>query len=224
MTHAIPETQSQFEKPVVETDVEISSRQNSSEIQDPDRPLPTDEERKELRHVAGSIPWIAFALCFVEFAERASYYGATQVFNNFLQQPLPTGIRLHTTFNQGCFTKLFPGGNGAGAPAKHSEQPAGALGKGIQFASAFVLLFKFLAYTVPIFGGWLADTRIGRYPAIMIGVLICGVAHIIQIFGALPSVLQKGQGTSPFVISLFLLAIGAGRFSHTIIVFSLTRK
>jgi dipeptide/tripeptide permease len=98
------------------------------------------------------------------------------------------------------------------------------LGKGLQFANAFVLLFKFLAYTVPIFGGWLADTRIGRYPAIMLGVLICGVAHIIQIFGALPSVLKKGQGTAPFIISLFLLAIGAGRSSRTIDVFSLTGK
>jgi hypothetical protein len=91
MTHAIPEKQSEFEKTAVVVDVENSSRGNSSQLQDPDRPLPTDEEKKTLRHVAGSIPWIAFALCFVEFAERASYYGATQVFNNFLQQPLPEG-------------------------------------------------------------------------------------------------------------------------------------
>jgi hypothetical protein len=56
-----------------------------------DRRPPTASERKTLRHVHGTIPWIAFVLCVVEFAERASYYGATQVFNNFMQYPLPPG-------------------------------------------------------------------------------------------------------------------------------------
>jgi hypothetical protein len=54
--------------------------------------LPSEEEKSTLRHVSGSVPWIAFILCVVEFAERASYYGATLVFNNFLQFPLPEGI------------------------------------------------------------------------------------------------------------------------------------
>ncbi|KAF2404766.1 putative MFS peptide transporter [Trichodelitschia bisporula] len=166
---------------------------------DPAFPRPTEEEKATLRRVPGSIPWMAYLLCVVEFAERASYYGASQVFNNFMQFPLPDG------------------GNGAGAPPRGSEQPAGALDKGLKFSNAFVLLFKFLAYTLPIYGAWIADTRIGRYPAILIGVLICGVAHIIQIFGALPSVLQKGHGLPPFIISLFILAIGAGIFKPNIL-------
>lgn len=105
------------------------------------------------------------------------------------------------------------GGNGAGAVDPHGgpNQHAGALGKKKQFASAMVLLFKFLAYTFPIFGAWIAETKIGRYRAILYGVLICGLAHIIQIFGALPSVLQKHQGLAPFLISIFILAIGAGK-------------
>src|ERR1700760_564813 len=96
------------------------------------------------------------------------------------------------------------GGNGAGAPPRHGpknlvEQPAGALNGGIQFANAFTLLFKFLAYTLPIFGAWIGDVKIGRYRAIMFGVLLCGVAHVVQVVGALPNVLQKGQGTAPFL-------------------------
>jgi hypothetical protein len=59
---------------------------------DEEHPAPTAEEDKELRKVAGTIPPIAYILCVVEFAERASYYGATQVFNNFLQKPLPHGM------------------------------------------------------------------------------------------------------------------------------------
>lgn len=87
---------------------------------------------------------------------------------------------------------------------------AGALDKGSQFMNALVLLFNFLAYAIPIFGAWLGDCKMGRYRAIFLGVLICGVAHIIQIFGALPSVLVKHQGLAPFILSLILLALGAG--------------
>jgi hypothetical protein len=39
-----------------------------------------------------------------------------------------------------------------------------------------------------------------------------------MIFGALPSVLQKGQGVAPFLISLITLAIGAGKdFLFTVV-------
>jgi hypothetical protein len=50
---------------------------------------PTEEERLTLRRVSGSIPWVAYCLCAVEFAERASYYGCSFVFSNFVQFPLP---------------------------------------------------------------------------------------------------------------------------------------
>lgn len=78
----------------------ISSSEDASEDEHRDRswdvdsslfPAPTGEEEKTLRKVAGSIPWVAYCLCFVEFAERASYYGAQTVFANFLTYPLPKG-------------------------------------------------------------------------------------------------------------------------------------
>lgn len=34
-----------------------------------------------------------------------------------------------------------------------------------------------------------------------------------MLFGALPSVLQAGKGTAPFMVALMLLALGAGRFT-----------
>lgn len=52
---------------------------------------PTEEEKATLRKVAGTIPWISWILCVAEMAERASYYGASQVFNNYMQFPLPEG-------------------------------------------------------------------------------------------------------------------------------------
>lgn len=56
---------------------------------------------------------------------------------------------------------LPDGGNGAGAPARGTEDTAGALGKGLQFSNAMTLLFKFLAYIVPIFGGMLSFAELG---------------------------------------------------------------
>lgn len=90
--------------------------------------IPTEEELASLRRVAGSMPVSAYVLCAVEFAERASYYGCNQVFKNFIRGKLPAG------------------GNGAGAPARGTQDTAGALGKGGVIASAMVDAFKFMAY------------------------------------------------------------------------------
>jgi dipeptide/tripeptide permease len=81
---------------------------------------------------------------------------------------------------------------------------------------AIGLVFLFLAYVVPIFGGWVADTKLGRFKTILIGVLICGVSHIIMICGAIPSVLDSGHGMAPFMVSLILLAIGAGTYTQAV--------
>ena len=54
-------------------------------------PAPTKEELNTLKKVAGRIPWVAWLLCLVEFAERASYYGSKQVFMYYLARPLPSG-------------------------------------------------------------------------------------------------------------------------------------
>jgi hypothetical protein len=152
-------------------------------------PVPTEEENKTLRKVAENLPIVSYALCLVEFAERASYYGAQTVFSNFVEFPLPAGEFLTLSICLGCRLTSEIGGNGAGAPPRGTQEMAGALGMGLQASSGLVLLFTFLAYFVPIFGGWWADVKVGRYYAIVVGVLICGVAHIIQIVGAIPAVL-----------------------------------
>ncbi|KAJ0125095.1 mfs peptide transporter [Diaporthe amygdali] len=162
-------------------------------------PPPSEEERRTLRKVYDTIPIASWSLCMVEMAERASYYGVKAAFNNYMQFPLPEG------------------GPGTGAidPSKPNSH-AGALNLGIQAASALGLLFTFLAYVLPIFGAWIADTKIGRYQAIVWGVIIGGVAHVIMIGGAAPALLQAGKGVAPFLVSFILLAIGAGIFKPNV--------
>ncbi|KAK3361768.1 hypothetical protein B0T24DRAFT_561305 [Lasiosphaeria ovina] len=160
--------------------------------------IPTEEERSTLRRVAGKMPSTCYYLCAVEFAERASYYGCNQVYKNFIRAKLPAD------------------GNGAGATAPGSKSTAGALGKGTVTATAMTEAFKFLAYALPVYFGWLADTKYGRFKMICWGVAVCGVAHIIMIISALPPVLQSGNAIGPFALSLYMLSIGAAQFKPNI--------
>lgn len=99
----------------------------SSELEDN---IPTAEELSSLRRVSGKIPYTAYLLCIVEFAERGSFYGVKQVFSNFVNRPLPHG------------------GNGWGAPPKGSQSTAGALGKGTVVSAAVTNSFGFIVYAL----------------------------------------------------------------------------
>lgn len=92
-----------------------------------------------------------------------------------------------------------------------------------------------MAYALPVFFGWLADAKYGRFKMICWGVGICGIAHgmflcldtyfcpqgivfadgvnllVIMIISALPPVLTSGKAVGPFAFSLYLLAIGAAQ-------------
>jgi dipeptide/tripeptide permease len=139
------------------------------------------------------MPISSYFLCAVEFAERASYYGCYQVYKNFIRGKLPEG------------------GNGAGAPPRGSQLTAGALGKGTVTATGMTESFKFLAYALPIYFGWLADTKYGRFKMICAGVAVCGLAHVLMVISAVPTVLATGNAIVPFAISLYMLCVGAGQ-------------
>lgn len=154
--------------------------------------LPTDDERATLRLVSAPVPWAAYAYAIIEFAERASYYGCTGIFNNFVQRPLP------------------PGGNGAGATPLGTQLTPGALGLGLKTATGLTTTFTFLAYIFPILGGIIADTKWGRYKTICIGTAISFIAHVILLVAAIPSVIHGGHSIIPFIISILILALGTG--------------
>ena len=140
--------------------------------------------------------WVAIFMCLIELTERASYYGSSGPFNNFINNPLPSG------------------GNGAGAVAKGkagTNESAGALGLGSVDASALTNLFTFLAYVIPIYGGIIADTKWGRFKTICVGTAVGAIAHVILVIPAIPSVIAHPHGSlGAFIISIIILAFAAG--------------
>ncbi|RDL29896.1 MFS general substrate transporter [Venustampulla echinocandica] len=159
---------------------------------------PTEEERTTLRRIPGSLPAVAYVICAVEFAERASYYGVQPLFANYVNRKMPTG------------------GNGYGAPPAGSELPAGALGMGTVKATSVSQSFSMLAYTLPLVFGWLADTKTGRFKMICYGVGVCGVAHVIMVAAGAPSLLASGNAKIPFFLSVYILSVGAAMFKPNI--------
>jgi hypothetical protein len=73
-------------------DSEKGGHVDDAAVSDDERyPVPTEEEKATLRRVADNLPIASYALCIVEFAERASYYGAQTIFSNFVEFGLPKG-------------------------------------------------------------------------------------------------------------------------------------
>ncbi|KAG5416837.1 PTR2 [Candida metapsilosis] len=157
--------------------------------------VPTKAEEQTLRRVIGKINYAIFLICVVEFSERASYYSVTGILTNFIQRPLP---------------KDSPHGWGAPLNDDGSES-AGALNRGLQAASALTNLVTFLAYVVPLFGGYLADTTWGRWKTIQWGVVFGGISHVLFIISAAPSVIANGKaGLALCILAIFTLAFGSG--------------
>jgi proton-dependent oligopeptide transporter, POT family len=53
----------------------------------------THRELATLRHVRDSLPYSAWLVVTVEFAERWTYYGTTNLYSNYIRAPRPDGSR-----------------------------------------------------------------------------------------------------------------------------------
>lgn len=152
--------------------------------------LPEDKEK--FRNIVTRPTLAAMLILVCEFGERGSYYGTQGILTNFIQRPLPHGS---TT------GKVLPGNIGN----------AGALGLGLRDANALTTVLQFLAYVTPLFGGYLADDRFGKFKVIMWGVWIGIVSHILFVIAALPPVIAKGQAAlAPTVLAIVSLAFCTG--------------
>ncbi|RYP43349.1 hypothetical protein DL768_009966 [Monosporascus sp. mg162] len=159
---------------------------------------PTEEELKALRRVPGNIPIVAYLICIVEFAERASFLGVQPLIGNYVNRPLPQG------------------GNGYGAPPRGDQQTPGALGLGTVTANAVTQSFSLLAYALPLLFGWLADAKTGRFRLICWGVGVFGVAHVLMVAAGAPKLLANGTAKAPYFLSVYMLSIGAAMFKPNV--------
>jgi POT family proton-dependent oligopeptide transporter len=70
---------------------------------------PTEEDWKNLKEVADTIPYSAYLVILIEFCERFTYYGLTGPFQNYIQNPDPGSCKLYFFFflTRGFFFFLY---------------------------------------------------------------------------------------------------------------------
>lgn len=159
----------------------------------------SDEDRVTLRRVPAAIPWAAFLIGICELSERFSYYGTTQVFQNMIQNPLPSVSNT--------------GSNPVG------EGKPGIYGRGQQTATGLTTFNAFWVYINPLIGGYIADTYLGRYNTICLGVFIAIIGHILFIISAIPTVIADRDGSfACFIIGIIINGVGTGFFKSTVSV------
>ncbi|CAG8975201.1 hypothetical protein HYALB_00004262 [Hymenoscyphus albidus] len=177
--------------------VSASEENSISDSQNLLGPFPTEEEFATLPRVPGRIPWTAWTVAFVEFAERFSYYGTTAVFVNFIQKDLPPGSKTGAGFLRS------PG--------------SGALGLGQRASTGLVTFNSFWSYFTPLFGAYLADQYWGRYLTIQYANLFSIIGHIILIIAAIPPVIVRPNAAiGVFSVGLIIMGIGTGGFKSNI--------
>ncbi|KAJ7702660.1 peptide/h+ symporter protein [Mycena rosella] len=151
----------------------------------------TQHDLATLRHVRDRVPWQAFSVAVVEFAERWTYYGTTNLYNNYIRAPLPPGSL-----------------DGSVARADRALGVAGALAMGQEKSFA---IRTFFVYLTPFLGAIIADTKWGRYKTICVFTAVIFLGHIILVASATPAVLQKPETSlGLLILAIFVMAVGAG--------------
>ena len=121
----------------------------------------------------------------------------------------------HPRFSSFIQQKLPPGSTTGSDPSP--DGVAGALGKGQQTSTGLTTFNSFWVYTMPLVGGYLADTHLGRFNTVCLGVAIALVGHFLFIISAIPSVLQKPDSAmAPFVLGIIINGVGTGFFKSTV--------
>ncbi|KAJ7453376.1 peptide transporter PTR2B [Mycena latifolia] len=160
----------------------------------------TESELATLRHVRDKMPWQAFSVAAVEFAERWTYYGTTNIYNNYIRAPLPPGSK-----------------NGSVLPQNRLVGIAGALGMGQEKSFALRTFNSFFVYVTPFIGAIIADTKWGRYKTICVFTVVIFLGHIILVGSATPSsIAHPDTALGLLVLAIFVMAVGAGSIKSNV--------
>ena len=144
----------------------------------------------------------------MEFCERFSYYGTTAVFVNFIQQPRPYGSRTGAIQdNAACFR----------ASTQSACLQPGGLGMDQRAATGLTTFNQFWAYVMPLIGGWIADSYLGRFVTIQYAIIAAVLGHTLLVCSSIPSVMDNPHGAlGLFAVGLVVLGFGTGGFKSNI--------
>ncbi|KAM7216819.1 POT family domain containing protein [Rhypophila decipiens] len=150
----------------------------------------TDGTRVEqLPTVRDRVPLRVYIISTVILLERAAFFGCTTTFQNYLQ-------------------------NGHDDPLR-----PGLLGLGQSTAVAIIYAFSFLNYVTPLLGGIVADTWIGRYWAIQLGLLCDTLGIAILATTAFTQHFRHVGGLAGYIVAICLIAFGAGGAKPNLMAF-----
>ncbi|QLL34851.1 hypothetical protein HG536_0H02260 [Torulaspora globosa] len=90
------------------------------------------------------------------------------------------------------------------------DVPAGLLNLKSQGATGLSYFFQFWCYLTPIWGGYLADTYIGKYSTICWGTVVYLVGILILFVTSIPSITTPHAALGGFVAAIILIGIATG--------------
>jgi len=86
-----------------------------------------------------------------------------------------------------------------------------------QAATGLTTFNQFWAYVMPLVGGWIADSYLGRYATIQWSILAAIIGHILLICSSIPTVMDNPSGAlGLFAVGLVIMGIGTGGFKSNI--------
>lgn len=91
-----------------------------------------------------------------------------------------------------------------------SNTPPGFLDLKSQGATGLSYFFQFWCYVTPVFGGWLADTYLGKYVTICWGTGIYVIGILILFLTSIPSITTQNAAVGGFITSIILIGIATG--------------
>ncbi|ABN64941.1 peptide transporter [Scheffersomyces stipitis CBS 6054] len=90
------------------------------------------------------------------------------------------------------------------------DSPKGILGLNQQGATALSYFFQFWCYVTPIFGGWLADTYLGKFNTIFVFCIVYIIGIFILFITSIPAITSKTTATGGFIAAIIIIGFATG--------------
>ncbi|KAF1927278.1 MFS general substrate transporter [Didymella exigua CBS 183.55] len=151
----------------------------------------TFADTSDMRRVRDDMPWQLWVVAIIAFWERASFWGITAPWQNYMQHP----------------------------PHYHAGETPGALGLGQSVATRIYCAFFILYYTAPTLFAIVADSWLGHFTTLVISAIIYCLGCTVLTVSSIPGQLNKGWGLPGLILAMGLIALGNGGFRAIMVPF-----